>query len=192
MNELKPKRVQACPAGGPSDNESGFSIVEVLIAGALLLFISLGIIPLFTHSIGLNTEGRLSTEVSHYARSKLEELASADINAPELTIPPGQTELVTTDYLLYTHDDPSTTSVVENAWVDSSQYTAGDPWIYKRTTKVHQYRVTALDDAYLRSSEELNGSDPEVDLKRIEVTVESWGVAGVPRKLLTVQTVKVD
>jgi Tfp pilus assembly protein PilV len=63
----------------PQVTERGLSIVEVLIASALLLIIALGILPLFSRSIISNRQGLDSTEVSNMARTQMEEYAPSTI-----------------------------------------------------------------------------------------------------------------
>jgi type II secretory pathway pseudopilin PulG len=66
--------------------ESGMSLIEVLVAVAIMMTIALGIIPLFTRSIRQNKEGDNYTNYTNVARTTLEEIKSLDINAPQLTI----------------------------------------------------------------------------------------------------------
>jgi type II secretory pathway pseudopilin PulG len=157
-----PKRPKSSRAGG-------FSLVEVLIAGALLLVISLGILPLFTRSMTLNSAGRVSTQISQYARSSMEELISASLNAPSLTIPAGETELEVISYF----EDAS------EGWIAEADHVPGSGWFYRKTVRVRQYNVGALADNELTAGERLDGSSASnlVDLKEIEVIVESYSGA---------------
>ena len=51
----------------------GFTLVEVLIAAAILLVVALGILPLFMRSIVSNMEGSDHTQVANAARARAEE-----------------------------------------------------------------------------------------------------------------------
>ena len=73
----------------PGNTERGLSIVEVMIAAALLLIIALGILPLFSRSIISNRQGLDSTEVSNMARTQMEEYAQLPFNHLMLTVPDG-------------------------------------------------------------------------------------------------------
>ncbi len=65
--------------------EQGLTLVELLIALALLAFILLGIVPLFLASVKSNYSGNEYTSVNVLARDKLEELENLPANSPELT-----------------------------------------------------------------------------------------------------------
>ena len=78
----------------PGITERGLSIVEVMIAAALLLIIALGILPLFSRSIISNRQGLDSTEVSNMARTQMEEYVQLPFNHQMLTVPDGSEVLV--------------------------------------------------------------------------------------------------
>ena len=50
----------------------GFSLIEVLMAMALLVVVVAGLLPLFTRSVLENLEGKESTLSVNHARSELE------------------------------------------------------------------------------------------------------------------------
>lgn len=70
-----------------TDRQGGFSLLEALLAAALVLVITLGIMPLFTTSIVQNVSGRESTLSSNYSRSTAEEMISLPLDR-ELLRPP--------------------------------------------------------------------------------------------------------
>ena len=54
-------------------SESGFSLVEGLIAAALLLVIAAGILPLYTRAVSSNIAGGRSSQLSAFASADIEE-----------------------------------------------------------------------------------------------------------------------
>ncbi|HKD11464.1 MAG TPA: prepilin-type N-terminal cleavage/methylation domain-containing protein [Thermoanaerobaculia bacterium] len=66
------------------DREQGVTLVELLIALALLAFILLGIVPLFLSSVKSNYSGNEYTSINMLARDKLEELQNLPMSSPEL------------------------------------------------------------------------------------------------------------
>ncbi len=148
--------------------ERGLSIVEVMIAAALLLIIALGILPLFTRSIISNRKGLDSTEVSNLARSRLEEFVQLPLNDPQLTVVGGSTELVVAEHF----------SEKDEKWKAGTTPDAGDHAIFTRTTTVRQYSIDSTTTTGLSAALDGNASPLAVHLKEIEVTI--LGRAGGP------------
>jgi type II secretory pathway pseudopilin PulG len=75
----------AGPRGGAlRASERGVTLVELLIAFALLAFILLGIVPLFLSSVKSNYSANEYTSINMLARDKLEELQNLPANSAEL------------------------------------------------------------------------------------------------------------
>src|SRR5712692_10379761 len=80
------------PPGGQSaaqrgrcrSGQRGLTLVELLIAVALLGFILLGIAPLFIASVKSNYSANEYTSANTLARDKLEELENLGVNSPAL------------------------------------------------------------------------------------------------------------
>ncbi len=151
--------------------QGGFSIVEVLIAAAILLIITIGILPMFTRSVLSNVAGAQSTLATNYGKTQLETLAEKPFGDATLTVPGGATQLLATDY-----------------WTQGSSGAMGDPnegftatptasgrglVLWQRTTRVQQFNVfdlaTPLDGAALPDN---------VHVKAIQVTLAPAGAAG--------------
>ena len=153
------------PAGAARDLQQGFSVVEVMLASVLLLFIALGILPLFAQSISNNLAGHESTEVSNSARSRLEEFYQLPFGAEPLQVTSG-TERQYDEY--YSHD--------QKRWIDGTiaDVVAPDRAQWTRTTFVRQYHAGELTtplDATV---------DPSfVQVKEIEVRVASPRTGGI-------------
>ena len=69
--------------GRLTTRDAGFSLVEALIASALVLMITLGVMPLFTHAVVQNVSGKESTISTNYSRSAAEELVEIVDSLPE-------------------------------------------------------------------------------------------------------------
>jgi len=145
----------------------GFSLVEVLIAIALMGLLMVGVLPMFTKAMGNNVEGNQLTEVTNRARVHLEELLGQPFDSPELTVPPGLNELLTRDLW----------SKNQSRWFDEADFPASEEPLFTRFTQVRQFNLTALSDTdfELEGDEAVpGGSSPAlVHIKEIEVRVNS-------------------
>lgn len=154
----------------PSPAAAGFSVVETLVAAVILLFIALGLIPLFARALRDNTAGNDASQAVNYGRAKLEEFEQLPFNNQALTLAPG-----------------STVRAVADSWAQGSRGDVGDPdegwWpgapldrgllLWTRTTSVRQYGIGDLDDGELENPLP-GGTQPIfVHLKEIEVRLES-------------------
>lgn len=159
------------PAGNRS--AAGFSLVEVLVAAVLLLFILLGVVPLFVRASVNRQAGSESTAAASFARSRAEALLQLPFDHADLTIPNGDTELEVVEYRLPGSD----------AWSDDPSDAGGAVWV--RTTRVRQFGAGDLlngdgdGDGDDLDDPRPGGSDPRsIQLKEIEVAVTSPREAG--------------
>lgn len=173
-------------ARGVSLQSAGFSVVEVLIAAAVLLIVAIGILPMFTRSITNNAQGQIMTQTVHRAKSELEELIQADFNSAALTVGPGEE-----------FGDPARPGkeTVEmysrrtEKWIPEASFPTGEDPAFIRTIRVRQYNLASLESSENSADwEPLDGSAPDnqVHLKEIEVVVatpERGGILGPGRQL---------
>jgi len=155
---------------------AGFSMIEVMVAAAILLVIALGLVPLYTRSIRSNVEGFDYTQVSNFAKSRAEEYLQFPFSSTPLQVPGGATELQSQDFY----------SAADHEWVDT--LTAGDVALFTRTTTVRQFSTGDV-------STPLDGNAPPevVHLKEITVEVEgsrAGGSALGPGKTISVRVLK--
>lgn len=140
--------------------QRGFSLIEVMVAAAILLVIALGLIPLYTRSIRSNVEGFDYTQVANSARSRADEFFQLPFNSIRLTVPGGQPELQVQDF--YSH--------AEHRWMEQAEWDAAqddDVALFTRTTTVRQFGVGDIQTPIP------GGQTPEaVHLKEITVAVE--------------------
>ena len=71
---------------------AGFSIIEALIAAAVLLIIALGLLPLFTRSISDNVSGNDASQATNGSRTQVEELLNVPFNNDRMEVPAGATK----------------------------------------------------------------------------------------------------
>lgn len=161
-------------------SEAGFSFIEVVIAGLLMLMIAISVLPLFTEAASSNETGREYTEVSNMARSKAEEMMQLPFNSAPLTIV-DLNKLETDEHY----------SKLNKRWMPgTTPATAGDVALWLRRTTVRQYAVSDLD----RLANPLPaGTPPEgIHVKEIQVEVRGATVGSLfgPSKSITVRMLK--
>ena len=181
-------RSVAVRAGAAGARPRGFSLVEVLIALAILAITLVGVLPLFAKSISNNAEGNQLTEVTNRSRLRIEELLSLPFDAPELEVPLGETVLVVEELF----------SEAQERWVAAAEFPSDESPLYARQTRVRQFSVSAISevDLVLENDEALpGGTDPgAVHLKEIEVRVNTGPISTFnlmgSRKTITLRVLK--
>lgn len=159
-------RLGRAAGGGPM---RGMSLIEVVIASLILLMLALGIVPMFTRSMASNTAGAESTRVANMATQRAEELFQLPWDAADLTIDPGDLELIHDE--VYTEEDGTFIEGTAAEAVD-----AGKSPLWTRVTRIRQFNVNDLNDP-------LPGEDPlnptgDVHVKEIQVTVQGLRQGG--------------
>jgi Tfp pilus assembly protein PilV len=155
--------------------EAGFSIIEALIAAAILLIIALGLLPVFSRAINDNVTGNDATQATNGSRTELEELLQIPFNNQRVVVAAGQTKTETKDFYTRAKADPSTGAYeigdATEGWIADA--TGRGPVLWNRTTTVQQYGITDLNDGKLDSP--LDGSTQAnfVHLKQIQVQVDN-------------------
>lgn len=161
--------------------EAGFSLVEGLIAAALMLLVVMGILPLFTSAIRANFVGETTMVATNTARSSFEDFLTRDFNDTAMTVPAGAQSLVTQDFWA---------SSVNVAGQPIEPYywqavpPAGAMVTWQRTATTRQFNVAAIDASdplqvvQMHDSTPLTGgSDPSFILvKEIEVLLENQAI----------------
>jgi hypothetical protein len=167
-----------------SNRERGVSIIEALVAAALLLLIITGVLPMFLRSMVNNVAGNESTLVSNFSKSQTEELFQLPFGS--LDVPAGQPELALPVESWAAGSPDQTGDASEGWWPDP----AGKGIVrWQRQAVVRQYNVVeALEDGLLTTAEALpGGTAPEfVHFKEIDVDVRGTREAGAleePKKI---------
>ena len=153
------------PAGPP--RRRGFSMVETLIAAALIGVVAIGVIPLFSRAMTDNLAGSDYTRVTNYAKSKEEDFSRVQFTDTTIQLPVGQGNLMTTEYM-----DPTT---LQWATVKPANPLA----VWTRATTVTQYNIFDTDDDQMFDYP-LNGgaSIDEVQIIQAQVQVKSVSAVG--------------
>jgi len=125
------KTLRIPPAGG---RQRGFSIVEALIAAAIIGVVAIGVLPLFTRAMVDNMAGADYTRVTNYAKSKEEDFTRVPYLQSTIQLPVGQTQLLTTEYM-----DPASLY-----WVATKP--ANPLAVWTRVTTLTQYNLFDTDD----------------------------------------------
>lgn len=168
------------PTAADRRRQRGFSLVEALIAAALIGVVAIGIIPLFTRAMTDNLAGSDYTRVTNYAKSKQEDFSRLRFTEPTIQVPVGQGNLLTTEYM-----DP--TSLQWNPY-NSASPPANPLAIWTRTTTITQYNIFDTDDDQMFDYP-LNGGAAidEVQIVQAQVQVKSVspiGPAGARRSTI--------
>jgi Tfp pilus assembly protein PilV len=150
------------PSARPRASEAGFSVVEGLIAAALLVFILIGVLPLFERSRLNLMQGNDSTQVANAVIDGTDRLYGMPFNSQITNVLPGTTQTQATDFWL----------LDENRWVLDMTPFPTDRAQFTRTTTVEQFQLTDLTDNGVLDTP-LDGSAPggTVHIKRITAQV---------------------
>lgn len=173
--------------------DGGFSVVEVLLAAAVLLIVTIGILPLFARAISSNVQGQQLTEAVHRAKSEMETMIQADFNGELMTVESGD---------LLSDGTPGKETIQywsseKGTWVDESELSTDELRTFVRTTRVRQFGIQELrqNPSTKDWTPKPGGSaESEIHLKEIEVVVttaedEQSSVFG-PSRQLTLRTIK--
>lgn len=156
----------------PSSPEAGFSMIETLIAAAILLIIALGLIPLFTRSILDNNSGNDATQATNHGKTRLEDLIQLPFNHQRLEVPGGADEGLAVE--TWTTGALNQSGDLNERWWDGTAPPAGSGEVlWRRRTRVQQFSVNDLDDGVLDNPQP-GGTQPSfVQLKEVEVELEN-------------------
>lgn len=150
-------RASNVPAG-----QRGFTIVEVLMAAALFLFITLSITALFSKSVVSNRSGADSSAITALTRTQAEDLFQADLDALRLEVPAGFDELVLRQYW-----DETTQTFTETAPAD------GVKAKYEREIRVRNCNIGDMADGTCDTPITSDMDQELISLKEIVITLES-------------------
>ena len=158
--------------------EAGFSLIEALIAAAILLIIALGLLPVFSRAINDNVTGNDATQATNCSRTELEELLQMPFNNQRMVVSAGQTKTETKDLYTRAKADPSTGAYevgdATEGWTTDATATGRGPVLWNRTTTIRQYSISDLDDnGTLDTSLDGSISAGAVHLKQIQVKIEN-------------------
>lgn len=140
-----------------SDHSQGFSLIEGIVAAALLLAIAMGTLPLFTRSMINNEGGSDFTQLSNAAKGRAEELFELPFDSPLLAITAG-TERVFDEYF-------SQRDKIWKPGVEADATADGDLALLRRTATIRQFNVNDLNTP-------LDNAAPPGSVQIREITVQ--------------------
>ena len=153
--------------GRPS--ETGFSMIEALIAAAIMLIIALGLIPLFSRAISDNVSGNDASQATNNSRTQVEEILQLPFANQRLVVPAGSKLLETKDYWTRGNVQQEGNSN-EGWWANPSGHGVV---LWNRTTHVRQYSISDLADGKLDTPLDGSTQPTFVQLKQVEVVIDN-------------------
>jgi hypothetical protein len=115
--------------------EAGYSVVEGLIAAALLLIVTVGVIPLFTRSMINNLRGNDSTRISNGAIDELERSLEAPFNSGDTSLAPLTDERIDTTVIALKQLPGNAAGGLSMRWEPLATLPSGDePEMLRRRT----------------------------------------------------------
>ena len=155
------------PAG--RHGAAGFSIIEALIASAILLIIALGLLPLFSRSISDNVSGNDATQATNGSRTQIEEMLLVPFSNDRMTVPTGAT--FAQAKTSYTAGALNKTGDTDEGWWTTPAGHGSVLWT--RTSEVRQYTVSDLDDGSLDTPKPGGTEATFIHFKEVTVTVDN-------------------
>jgi type II secretory pathway pseudopilin PulG len=149
--------------------DAGFSIIEALIAAAILLIIALGLLPLFTRAISDNVSGNDATQATNGSRTEVEELLETPFNNTRIVVPDGAMVEQTKDY--WTAGDLTKIGDADEGWWADA--TGHGTVLWNRTTEVRQYSISDLDDGTLDTPQPGGTEATFIQLKELKVIIDN-------------------
>lgn len=125
--------------------EAGYSVVEGVIAAALMLIVTIGILPLFSRAMLNNVKGNDSTRQANGALTEFERSSGLPFNGGAMTVPDGVDELVETSAIAL-KAAPSGPGIVSQRWENVADLATGDQIMAQRTRTLQQYAFSDFGD----------------------------------------------
>lgn len=153
--------------------ERGFSLLEGLIAAALLLIVTVGVLPLFTRSMLNNVRGNDSARQSFGAIDGFEHYIAEPFNSFDLTVPPGQSQVARTDFIALRN----VPSAVGGPWVPDLVWrpavAAGDQQQFQRDRTLAQFTYDDFKDNQVLDTPLDGITEPRlVHLKQVQMLIQ--------------------
>lgn len=172
MGTVTPTRTTWTTRRTNPSGDAGFSLVEVLIAAAILLLVVLGLVPLFHRSMLYSASGREATAITNQSLSTVEEYYQLPFNNRDLDLAAAGGNLVTQEFW------NAETRVWEDTASDATRESIPNR---TRTTTVRQYSLNSLGDGVLDPADSLAGgaNAREIHFKETEILLVSEGDNGL-------------
>jgi hypothetical protein len=160
------------PRSENRSSEEGFSIIEGLIATALLLIVTVGILPLFTRSMANNLRGNVSTRQANGTVDEFERITSLPFNTGDTSLLAGDSRVTDTVIALkQLPDNPA--GALSHRWEPAATLPPGDRVDTLRRTTLQQFPFYDFNfrepDASLQNPEDFSFPPEQIHLKVIDV-----------------------
>ncbi len=164
---MRMKPLSAAQAAPTRDSQAGFSLLEVLVAVALMGVIGIGILPLFVRAVESTTAGGRSTDVSTFALADVERINQQILDHPDYRMVAGGV----VDFGLRFWDAGSLDGNVLNfkmgdeEWVEEDDVDSSSRlYLYTRQMKVRKYSYADIHPGLLQiqTPEGGGGGDPAI------------------------------
>ncbi len=126
----------------PPAREAGFSLIEGLMAAALLLVVAVSVLPLFMRALDSNTRGGRASQVSTLITAALEELNQATVDREDFQLTGGDSGVRETGTMfwdmgaLYEAGNPA--EIGDERWVADKGDATG-PVLWSRELDIRKY-----------------------------------------------------
>jgi prepilin-type N-terminal cleavage/methylation domain-containing protein len=181
----------------PRYGERGLSLIELMIATAILTFIAVGILPMLVRSVTNNSRGWDSTLTANMIKSELEQSIYAPFESTPMQLPGSMTENV----VKTVWDDGEMTEIGDSVegWLPDGTPTVGQPlWSRQRRVRVYSsdslppWPGTANNEYWTGTPLAGDTPGPQVHLKEIQIDLQSTRSAGLlgARQWVVVQMLK--
>lgn len=131
------------PAAPPAS--AGFSLIEGLVAAALLLLVAIGVLPMFAQAIRSNATGQTTTMATNAVRSSFEDYLARGFNDPGLTVPNAANQRLRTEYWVNATDSSRRPFWIAGTGSAGDQAPAGWLATWRRTATVRQFQVASFE-----------------------------------------------
>jgi type II secretory pathway pseudopilin PulG len=147
--------------------QSGLTLVELAIAGGILLIVAIAIIPLFTNSMVNNATGRQLSQATNHGRSAAEEALQMPLDRAMFRIPDG--DLLTARVMTWSvsRADP----VAGGHWATTGP-TGSERALWRRTSTLRQFNVSRILPNPVGSTEPIPGGYPDEFIHLRETVLE--------------------
>ena len=162
------------------------SLLEVLIATAVMLVIALSILPLLLRSLANNHRGAEATQVSAFATAQLDELLQMPFDKGSLVIGDGVSEKAWVERQLLSAavETPQLIAQTPNERWQTDDATAGEVVQWERSVQIQQFSLSDIEADPVSGISSLdtpltgNTAAELVHLKQVEVRVRGGREAG--------------
>jgi hypothetical protein len=160
------------PRSENRSSEEGFSIIEGLIATALLLIVTVGILPLFTRSMANNLRGNVSTRQANGTVDEFERLTSLPFNTGDTSLLAGASRVTDTVIALkQLPDNPA--GALSYRWEPAATLPPGDRVDTLRRSTLRQFPLSDFNfqepESSLQNPVPLGLDETDIHLKVIDI-----------------------